>query len=135
MSKTSGKSVLVVDDSKTMRDLATAILMKRGFNFVPAEDGSRAQEHLRNGLVPTAILLDINMPGLNGYDICAVIRDQFPSLRCPIVFFTTNRTPEDIAKARNAGGDYYVVKPFTEDSLMTGLKRGFAARQKKLNSA
>ncbi|NPV25730.1 response regulator [Bradyrhizobium aeschynomenes] len=108
------KSCLVVDDSSVVRKIARRILEELGFSVVEAEDGERALELCTNTL-PDAILLDWNMPVMDGYDFLGRLR-RLPGGEGPkVVFCTTENDIDHISRALNAGANEYIMKPFDKE--------------------
>jgi twitching motility two-component system response regulator PilH len=122
------KTAIVVDDMKTMRDMAESILGTAGYSVMKCGSDVELFRLLVN-VSPSVILLDVNMPGDNGYEICGKIRTEMPHIDCPIVFVTGNKSKQDIQEAKAAGGDYFITKPFDEASLIYGIRRGFQTRR------
>jgi two-component system sensor histidine kinase ChiS len=103
-------SVLIVDDSATMRLLTSDALVKAGFNVIQAEDGETALSLVKNSKLE-AILLDVEMPGLNGFEVCAEIR-KLPNFRyTPIMMVTGLEDYESINRAFQAGATDFTTKP------------------------
>ena len=90
--------------------------------------GDQLIETLGN-VTPSVILLDIEMPGDDGFTICDKIRTQMTHIDCPIVFVTSKKGKDDINSAKAVGGDYFLAKPFTEESLMFGIRRAYQTRR------
>ncbi|CCD99562.1 response regulator [Bradyrhizobium sp. STM 3809] len=108
------KSCLVVDDSSVVRKIARRILEELGFSVVEAEDGEQALELCTKSL-PEAILLDWNMPVMDGYDFLGRLR-RLPGGEGPkVVFCTTENDIDHISRALNAGANEYIMKPFDKE--------------------
>jgi DNA-binding response OmpR family regulator len=108
--------VLVVDDEEMVRTLVEATLRRGPYRVVTAGDGAAARGHR-----PAAVVLDVTMPGLDGVEVCRRIKAD-PATRHAVVIMLTARTlPDDHARARAAGADEYVVKPFRPDELLQRL--------------
>ncbi len=109
--------VLVVDDQIEMLDMLKIILTAAGFEVISALDGPsglRSAYHHH----PDAILLDIMMPGMDGFEVCRRMRDL---TEVPIIFVTAKANIEDIVAGFAAGADDYLVKPFHQAELVTRL--------------
>lgn len=128
-----GRSVLIVDDEPTVTEMAKLILQDEGYTVFTASNAEIAIKRL-GVITPSVILLDVNMPDQNGYQLCSRIRSDYAHIQCPIVFFTGNNTADHLRMARDAGGDYFVIKPFSAITLVSGVKRGFMAWSKKRRS-
>jgi len=108
------KHCLVVDDSSVIRKVARRILEGLEFRITEAEDGQKALDLCNEGM-PDAILLDWNMPVLDGFDFVKQLR-KLPGGKEPkVVFCTTENDIAHIAKAMRAGADEYIMKPFDRD--------------------
>lgn len=109
------RTCLVVDDSKVVRKVARRILEANGFQVEEAEDGQKALEAVRRAM-PSAVLLDWNMPVMNGIEFLTAFKDEFPDAP-PVVFCTTETEVEKIVQAVEAGATEYIMKPFDEAIL------------------
>ena len=107
------RTILVVDDERDMRALVELHLHKSGYNVLHAENGSAALEIIRTSPVDL-VLLDVMMPGKNGFEVCEEMR-KFSSV--PIIFLTALDAKVDLVKGLVLGGDDYVIKPFTAMEL------------------
>jgi two-component system chemotaxis response regulator CheY len=108
------KTCLVVDDSSVIRKVARRILEGLDFQIVEAENGEEAIETCKRQL-PDAILLDWNMPKMDGYDFLRMLR-RLPGGDGPkVVFCTTENDVAHIARALHAGANEYIMKPFDKD--------------------
>ncbi len=121
--------LLVVDDVRANRLVARALLEAAGHVVDEAADGLAAIEALRGGALPDAVLMDVSMPGMDGYATTARIRSlEGPAARVPIIALTAAAMPEDIAATRAAGMNGHVVKPLQRPLLMAELGRALPAR-------
>ncbi len=111
--------VLVVDDERPIRRALHATLSPLGFDIEEASGGEQAVSFVRTERYD-AILLDINMPDMNGIDACRTIRSLSP--RLPILMVTVRDSEEDKIKALDAGADDYVTKPFHVGELMARVR-------------
>jgi two-component system, chemotaxis family, chemotaxis protein CheY len=112
------KTCLVVDDSGVIRKIARRILEEMNFQVVEAEDGEKALEICKRGL-PDAVLLDWNMPVMDGFEFLGHLR-RLPGGDGPrVVFCTTENGIDHIARALNAGANEYIMKPFDKDIVAT----------------
>jgi two-component system, chemotaxis family, chemotaxis protein CheY len=108
------KTCLVVDDSSVIRKVARRILEGLDFQIAEAENGEEAIEACRQQM-PEAILLDWNMPKMDGYDFLRALR-RLPGGDMPkVVFCTTENDVAHIARALHAGANEYIMKPFDKD--------------------
>jgi two-component system chemotaxis response regulator CheY len=108
------KTCLVVDDSSVIRKIAGRILDAMDFRVVEAEDGEKALDVCKRQL-PDAVLLDWNMPVMDGFDFLVHLR-RMPGGDAPkVIFCTTENGIDHISRALHAGADEYIMKPFDKD--------------------
>jgi two-component system, chemotaxis family, chemotaxis protein CheY len=110
------KYCLLVDDSTVIRKVARRILEGLDFEIGEAEDGQQAVESCSTRM-PDAILLDWNMPNMNGFDFLLHLRKMPDGTRPKVVFCTTENDISHIARAMDSGADEYVMKPFDKEIL------------------
>ena len=108
------KHCLVVDDSAVILKVARRILEALDFRISEAEDGERALEACRSEM-PDAVLLDWNMPVMDGYEFLKHLRGLPRGREPKVVFCTTENDIAHIARAMHAGADEYIMKPFDKD--------------------
>ena len=108
------KTCLVVDDSSVIRKVARRILEGLEFEIAEAENGEEAIEACRRQ-IPDGILLDWNMPKMDGYEFLRVLRRLPGGDRPKVVFCTTENDVAHIARALHAGANEYIMKPFDKD--------------------
>lgn len=116
-----GKTILVVDDSPTVRKLISGKLEKSGHNVVCAVDGVDALAKLEEGM-PDLVLLDITMPRMDGYEVCKQIRANPAGKNLPVVMISGKDGFFDKVRGRMAGTSGYVTKPFGPETLMKALE-------------
>ena len=113
--------VLVIDDSNTIRRSAELFLRQAGFEVILAEDGFDALAKISDHH-PRVIFVDIMMPRLDGYQTCALIK-QNPVLKTtPVIMLSSKDGVFDRARGRLAGSDQYLTKPFTKEALLDAVK-------------
>ncbi len=113
--------VLVVDDVEANRKLLGNLLVNNNYDVGSASDGNRALEFIKNKH-PDLILLDIIMPGMDGYEVCEKLKSNLETKYIPIIFLTAKANMEDIVKGFELGGVDYVSKPFNEKELLARVK-------------
>jgi len=117
------QTVLVVDDSKTMRDMVTFTLTGAGYQVVQAGDGKEAVGKLSNGSKPALVVTDLNMPEMDGLELIKEIR-KMPALKfTPILMLTTESSDEKKAAGKAAGATGWIVKPFNPEQFLKILKK------------
>ncbi len=115
------KQVLIVDDSTVIRKVAKRILEGLKFQTVEAEDGVKALSAC-NFVMPDAILLDWNMPVMDGLEFLRELRKLPGGLKPKVVFCTTENDVAHIARAMHAGADEYIMKPFDRQIVQSKLE-------------
>lgn len=120
-SKPKGKTILVVDDSPTVRKLISGKLEKCGHDVFCSADGVEAMERLQN-LIPDLVLLDITMPRMDGYQVCKMIRSNEATKDVPVVMISGNDGFFDKVRGRMAGTSGYITKPFGPETLMKAVE-------------
>ncbi|WP_457675116.1 twitching motility response regulator PilG [Thiolapillus sp.] len=118
----SGLKIMVIDDSKTIRRTAENLLTKAGCEVVTAEDGFEALSLVADHH-PDLIFVDIMMPRLDGYQTCALIKNNKAYSDTPVVMLSSKDGLFDRAKGRLAGSDQYLTKPFSRDELLDAIRR------------
>ena len=112
-----GVKVLVIDDSKTIRRSAETLLSKAGYDVITATDGFDALAKIADSR-PEIIFVDIMMPRLDGYQTCALIKNNSEFKATPVVMLSSKDGLFDRAKGRIVGSDRYITKPFSKDELV-----------------
>ena len=106
------KTILVVDDMKPMRNILSFSLRKYGYEVNVTSSGNEALKYAFDENPLDLILLDINMPDINGYEVLKKLRESEVTKHIPIIFLTAEGQKRDIQKGIAAGVNDYVVKPF-----------------------
>ena len=119
--------VLVIDDSNTIRRSAELFLRQAGYDVILAEDGFDALAKISD-YQPQIIFVDIMMPRLDGYQTCALIK-QNPHLKStPVIMLSSKDGLFDRARGRIVGSEYYLTKPFPKDELLSAIETHVGAR-------
>ncbi|MDY6830499.1 MAG: response regulator transcription factor [Thermodesulfobacteriota bacterium] len=128
--------ILVADDSRSMRGMMSDLLSQWGYDVVLTENGSNALDMLQKDLSIAIAFLDWIMPGLEGHEVCRIIRGRQPGRILYLVLVTSVSEHANIAIGLDAGADDYVVKPFNEQELRARLGVGerHVLLQQKLHS-
>ena len=116
------KRILIVDDNRVVRHMIRPMLETIGFTVDEAADGVQCLTHCREHGVPDGILLDVNMPEMDGMTCLQTMRADPAFRECLIVMCTTQVEMPHIVAAMSAGANEYVMKPFTEDILRDKLR-------------
>jgi CheY-like chemotaxis protein len=115
-----GKHILVVDDSPSVRRVVSNMLKQHGWETQMARDGVEALE-LISQQTPAAVLLDIEMPRMDGYELMATIRAQEQYRTLPLVVLTSRAAVKHQQRAMQIGANGYVVKPYQDEELINML--------------
>ncbi|HEX4975113.1 MAG TPA: twitching motility response regulator PilG [Pseudomonadales bacterium] len=114
--------VMVIDDSKTIRRTAETLLKKAGCNVITAIDGFDALAKIADNK-PDIIFIDIMMPRLDGYQACALIKNNSAFKQTPVIMLSSKDGLFDKAKGRVVGSDQYLTKPFSKDELLDAIRQ------------
>ena len=118
----SALKILVVDDSATIRRSAETMLQTAGFEVVTAENGFEALSKVARH-APDLIFVDIMMPRLDGYQTCAIIKNNEQYRSTPVIMLTSKDGLFDQARGRVVGSDLYLTKPFTKEELLGAVQQ------------
>lgn len=121
--------VMVIDDSKTIRRTAETMLLNAGCEVITAIDGFDALAKIADNH-PGIIFVDIMMPRLDGYQTCALIKNNSAFKATPVIMLSSRDGLFDKAKGRIVGSDQFLTKPFSRDELLNAIRAhvpGFAA--------
>ena len=112
------KTVLIVEDDRNIADLLRLYLEKEGYTVVIAPDGMRGVEQFRT-VHPSLVLLDVMLPGLDGWGVCRAIRAESQT---PIIMLTTKSETEDKVNGLKQGADDYITKPFEMKEVLARIE-------------
>jgi len=111
------KTILVVDDEDIMVKSMNRMLSKDGYRVLTAQDGTEFSKVIESTRLDL-ILLDVNMPWVNGYEICKLVKDHPKHRDVPLFFVSARDTDDDIEKGYKAGCDEYITKPFDVEYIL-----------------
>ncbi len=117
-----GLRVMVIDDSKTIRRTAETLLTKEGCSVMAAVDGFEALAMISDHQ-PHIIFVDIMMPRLDGYQTCALIKNNQQFKNTPVIMLSSKDGLFDKARGRVVGAEQYLTKPFTRDELLSAIRQ------------
>jgi twitching motility two-component system response regulator PilG len=117
-----GLNVMVIDDSKTIRRTAETLLKKAGCEVITAVDGFEALAKIADHR-PDIIFVDIMMPRLDGYQTCALIKNNQSFRDTPVIMLSSKDGLFDKARGRIVGSEQYLTKPFTKDELLGAITK------------
>ncbi len=118
--------ILVIDDEEMILSMLKKCLQNDDFLVYTADSAKKALELLAD--TPDIILLDINMPEMDGLELCQLIREH---ISCPIIFLTARVTEQDVIKGLSIGGDDYITKPFSVDELLARISAHLRREERK----
>lgn len=121
------KKVLVVDDEIDICDMLKEYMQMENYLVYTATDGVEALKLLEQQ--PDLILLDINMPKMNGYDLCQRIREE---ITCPILFLSARTEEKDRVNGFKVGADDYIVKPFGMEELLARIEAHLRREERRM---
>ena len=114
------KSILAVDDATIFLNIIKAALNDSPYNLTCVTSGTAAMKYLQDKRA-SLFILDIEMPGMNGFELAKRIRES--GRKAPIIFLTSNGTKSYVVKAMDAGGTDFIVKPINKDQLLSRIKK------------
>jgi diguanylate cyclase (GGDEF)-like protein len=128
------QTVLIADDEKHLRGALELMFSKRGYRVLVACDGIQALELARAEL-PDVVILDVMMPGMDGYEVCKALRAHYRTRHIPIVMLTAKAEDEDKLEGLSGGANDYVTKPWKQAELVQRVRNHleWASTQKAVN--
>jgi DNA-binding NtrC family response regulator len=127
-------SILVVDDTQSNVKVLVEMLGREGYRVLVAREGESALEQARYAM-PLVILLDVMMPGIDGFEVCRRLKASSATAGIPVIFMTALGELEDKVKGFEAGGADYVVKPFEHQEVLARVRTHAGMRQLQLQLA
>ncbi len=115
------KRILIVDDEPDLLEMVQINLEMEGYECIVAYDGFRALDRARKEK-PDLIILDVMLPGLNGYKVCRLLKFDEKYKKIPIIMLTAEAQRADRLLGEATGADYYMTKPFDADKLLAKVK-------------
>jgi len=116
----SKRSILVVDDDRSVRSYLSDFLTSCGYSIDCAESGDQAVARLSAGYVPSLMVLDIVMPGINGIEVLESVKKINPSI--PVIILSASAQPKTVVEAMKMGVADFLVKPFEEQELELAIQ-------------
>lgn len=121
--------ILIIDDEEMILTMLKKCLEAENFLVYTADNAKKALELM--SVAPDIILLDINMPEMDGLELCQFVREH---ISCPIIFLTARVTEQDVIKGLSVGGDDYITKPFHVDELLARILAHLRREERKSNA-
>jgi twitching motility two-component system response regulator PilH len=115
-------TVLIVDDSSTLREMIAGLLLKAGLTVVEAKDGVEAQDMIQ-ATPPDLVVLDIVMPNMNGYELCRWIKNSAATQNIPVIICSSKAEEFDRYWGMKQGADAYITKPFRPADMISTVKQ------------
>ena len=125
------KTILIVDDSKTVRNLVSFVVKKAGFKVVTAEEGLEGLEKLYSNPDIVLIVCDVNMPRMDGLTFIKNVREQEAFKDLPIIILSTEGEDKDIQAGLKVGADVYMVKPAHPNNLLKNINMLLGKNKKR----
>jgi DNA-binding response OmpR family regulator len=120
--------IVAVDDSREMLDILKSLIAGAGYRFFGASNANQCMRLVRD-VEPHLILLDVQMPEVDGFDLCRQIRAVEACHDIPVAFVTARRTAQDVRAGIAAGGNDFITKPFDAKNLMARVDRWVKQKQ------
>ena len=124
------EKILVVDDEEDILNLVEYNLKKEGYNVTCVETGEEALEAAKS-ILPDLILLDLMLPGVDGIDVCKILKQDTNTAHIPIIMLTAKGEESDIVTGLEMGADDYITKPFSPRILIARIKTGLRREKQK----
>jgi twitching motility two-component system response regulator PilH len=115
-------TILIIEDSLTLLNMASQILKEEGHSILTAIDGERAIAQAIE-FQPDLILLDVVLPGFNGYQVCRMLKSQPETADIPVIMLTSKNGDRDREWGMAQGAEDYITKPISQDTLLEAVRR------------
>jgi two-component sensor histidine kinase/CheY-like chemotaxis protein len=119
--------ILIIDDDPASLKMLTAVLTEGGYTVHPADDGELGLRFVKH-TPPDLILLDVRMPGMDGYQVCASLKNDTPGIGIPVIFLSSMDRAIDKVKAFRSGAVDYIVKPFEAEEVLARIETHLSLR-------
>jgi len=116
------KKILIVEDEEILLSLESILLTSKGYEVKGMKDGPSALEAVAS-TKPDLVLLDIMLPGIDGYEVCRQIKANELTRHIPVVMLSAKKSKEDLVKAEQVGADWYITKPFKSAMVIETIQR------------
>src|SRR3982751_5433552 len=121
-------TVVIADDSPTLRRIVSSVLTRDGFEVVQAEDGVQAVQTVFR-VMPDAVVLDVQMPRVSGYVTAPLLKDDWQTAEIPVILLTSLAAASDRCWGSQAGADRYLTKDFEAPQLVEAVREVIAAAE------
>lgn len=116
------KRILIVDDEDDIAFVLAQMIKSKGYEVERVSDGQTALDNI-NESAPDLIVLDVMMPGLNGYEVCRSLKESSQLKDIPVIMLTAKAQKSDITWGEEAGADLYITKPFENQEVIAAIKK------------
>jgi len=116
---------LAVDDDRSMIAFLGMLINQIGYDFVGLHSGEECLAQI-DEIAPDLLMLDVNMPGMDGYETCRRVRSEHSNIAVPVLFLTGNDSRDGLSDAISAGGTEYLAKPINADALIERVQYWFS---------
>ncbi len=116
------KKILVIEDSVITGDLLKQRLEERGYETIVSYDGADGLAKIKDEK-PDLVILDVRMPGMDGFEVCRLAKADPQTKDIPIIFVTTASQQKDLARGKEVGGDGYITKPYDGKLIITEINK------------
>ena len=117
----SKKQILIVEDQEELRQLECLLLGSRGYMVEGVADGKAALDYLESRK-PDLVLLDVMLPGIDGFEVCRQIRSSEETKHIPVIMITARNSREDMVKGEQVGANMYMTKPFKSQKIIESIR-------------
>ncbi len=123
-----GRRILVVEDDASLRELVATRMLIAGYSVTTARDGAEALQ-LVNTVHPAAMILDLNMPGTDGFGVLSALQLNPRTSKLPVMVLTARNAPEDVRRVMELGARDFLSKPFSDQQLLARVTRLLRVRK------
>jgi CheY-like chemotaxis protein len=124
------RKILVVENDRISRDLASAVLTKGGYDVVTASDGEEALQ-VAPELAADLVLMDVGLPGIDGIEVVETLQHDRRTAETPVVVWSALTMPQDVERAWNAGCAAYIAKPVSARELLQSIDAVFGVTREQ----
>jgi DNA-binding response OmpR family regulator len=117
------QSILVVEDDEHIAKVLTFMLERQGYRVTHAADGRAASDYIAANEAPDAVLLDVMLPYVDGFEIVRLIRERAGWAQVPVLMLTAKNAEQDTVRALDAGANDFIAKPFQPNELLARVRR------------
>ncbi len=119
--------ILIVEDEESLLKLESILLSSKGFMVTAVTDGNEALKEFSKER-PDLVILDVMLPGIDGYEVCRKIKEDPANSSIPIIMLTARKNTKDMERGLQAGADAYITKPFKSANLVGTIERLLAGQ-------